>query len=178
MSRPESITAIISQNGNAFEEGLGDFWNMIRPAWANPSEENIKALETLMTFETTKYQYVTGEADPQSIPPESYHLDYALLSRPGNSQIQLDLIQDYKNNVPLYSTFHSYFRTHQPPVLAIWGKNDPIFIAPGATAFKDNKEAGLKDVEVEFVDGGHFALERHVEEIAGRILGFMEKRGL
>ena len=178
MRRPESITAIISQNGNAFVEGLGDFWNTVKIAWANPSEANLKPLEALTTFDTTKYQYVTGEAEPQSIPPETYHLDFALLSRPGNSQIQLKLILDYKNNVALYPAFHSYFRTYQPPVLAIWGKNDPFFIPPGAIAFKENKEAGLKDVEVDFVDGGHFALERHLEEIVEKIVGFMEKRGL
>ncbi|KAF5349798.1 hypothetical protein D9758_010166 [Tetrapyrgos nigripes] len=170
LARPTAVKAIISQNGNAFEEGLGEFWNHIRPYWAEPNQKNRDSIKWLVQFDATKFQYVTGEAHPERIPPETYHLDQALLDRPGNADIQLDLFLDYQHNIALYPAFHEYFRTHQPPVLAIWGKNDPIFIPPGAEAFKKV----LSDAVVKFVDGGHFALENHGEEIGSEILRFLE----
>ncbi|THV02048.1 alpha/beta hydrolase fold protein [Dendrothele bispora CBS 962.96] len=169
LSRPKSILAIISQNGNAFEAGLGSFWDNIRPYWAEPTSENREKIRWLVGFDATKFQYTEGEAHPETIPPEAYHLDQALLDRPGNADIQLDLFLDYQNNVKLYPSFHNYFRTHQPPLLAIWGKNDPIFIPPGAEAFKEV----LPKAIVKFVDGGHFALENHGEEIGREIIEFL-----
>jgi pimeloyl-ACP methyl ester carboxylesterase len=174
LSRPSAITAIISQNGNAFEEGFGDAWKGIRAYWADPSQKNRQALLWLTKFETTKYQYETGESHPETIPPETYHLDQALMDRPGNVDIQLDLFLNYQTNVALYPTFHEYFRTHQPPLLAIWGKNDPLFIYPGAEAYK----TVLPNAQVHFVDGGHFSLENHVDEIAQKMIEFLKKNGV
>jgi pimeloyl-ACP methyl ester carboxylesterase len=171
LARSDAITAIISQNGNAFVEGLGDFWDHIRPYWANPTQENRESIRWLISFETTKSQYTSGEKDPSAIPPETYYLDQALLDRPGNGDIQLDLFLDYRKNVDMYPVFHTYLRDHQPPVLAIWGKNDGIFIPPGAEAFK----TVVKNTQVEYVDGGHFALENHLEEMSEVILKFLEK---
>ncbi|KAF5392733.1 hypothetical protein D9757_000967 [Collybiopsis confluens] len=174
LSRPSAITAIVSQNGNAFEAGLGDFWNVIRVYWVDPTPENGKNLEFLTKFETTKSQYESGEAHPERIPPETYHLDQALMDRPGNKDIQLDLFYDYRTNVTLYPAFHEFLREHQPPVLAIWGKNDAIFIPPGAEAFK----SVVPKTEVHFVDGGHFALENHLDEISSRIVDFLKRNGI
>ncbi|KZP23644.1 alpha/beta-hydrolase [Athelia psychrophila] len=171
LARPDAITAFISQNGNAFEEGFGDFWDLIKPYWKDPSPAVRESMHWLASPETTKSQYTGGEANPASIPPESYTLDQALLERPGNAEIQLDLILDYRNNVPLYPAFQAYLRERQPPVLAIWGKNDTIFVPAGAEAFKQV----VKDVQVHLVDGGHFPLENHLEEVAGVILEFLGK---
>ena len=168
---PERITAIISQNGNAYEEGLSEGWNPIQRYWKKPTAKNRAALRSLLTPETTKWQYVHGVRDESLIAPESYTLDSALLARPGNDEIQLDLFLDYASNVALYPKFHDYFRTHQPPLLAVWGKNDPFFLPPGAEAFKrDNRNA-----EVRFFDTGHFALETHASEIAVAIRDFLTK---
>ncbi|KAF9031251.1 alpha/beta-hydrolase, partial [Hymenopellis radicata] len=172
LARPDAVAAIISQNGNAFVEGLGSFWDPIKAYWADPtSEEKREALASLLTYDSTKFQYVTGEAHPERMPPETWTLDYALLSQPPQKDIQLDLFLDYRTNVDLYPAFQAYFRTSQPPVLAIWGKNDPIFIPPGAMTFQAS--GLLSDVEVKFVDGGHFALENHVEEIGDAIISFL-----
>ncbi|KAM0751773.1 alpha/beta-hydrolase [Meredithblackwellia eburnea MCA 4105] len=172
LSRPEAVTAIVSQNGNAFVEGLGDFWDLIRPLWKDPSPENRAKLQFLTSFDVTKSQYVDGEANPGAVPPESYWLDYALLQRPGNIEIQLDLFYDYRTNVDLYPEFHAYLAKYQPPVLAIWGKNDAIFIPPGAEAFK----TVVKDAEVKLIDGGHFVLENHHEEVVDEIRAFFERK--
>ncbi|KAI0712208.1 alpha/beta hydrolase fold protein [Earliella scabrosa] len=174
LQRPDAVTAIISQNGNAYVEGLGEaFWADARKAWADPSPENLDALKGVTTFETVKWQYVTGAPNASAIPPETYTLDYYLMTRPGNAQIQLDLLLDYKSNVELYPSFHHYFRQYQPPVLAIWGKNDQIFIPAGAEAYKrDNPNAIVK-----FVDAGHFALESALEEISAAIMSFLEHHG-
>jgi pimeloyl-ACP methyl ester carboxylesterase len=162
-AHPERITAIISQNGNAYEAGLGDAWAPIRRYWATPSAENREVLRReILTLEGTRSQYLIGVPDPQTIAPESYTLDQALLERPGNKEIQLDLYLDYASNVKLYPKFQAYFREFKPLLLAIWGKNDIFFIPPGAEAFRrDNPNAS-----VEFLDTGHFALETHVDEIA------------
>jgi pimeloyl-ACP methyl ester carboxylesterase len=171
LAHPERITAIISQNGNAYEEGLSEGWNPIQRYWKEPTEENRNALRELLKPEATKWQYTHGVADASPIAPESYTLDAALLARPGNDEIQLDLFLDYASNVALYPKFQDYFRTKQPPLLAVWGKNDPFFLPPGAEAFKrDNPNA-----EVHFYDTGHFALETHAAEIAERINGFLQR---
>jgi pimeloyl-ACP methyl ester carboxylesterase len=163
VAHPERVTAIVSQNGNAYEEGLGDAWDPIRRYWATPSAENREALRrAVLTLEGTRWQYTHGVANPEMVAPESYTLDQALLDRPGNTEIQLDLFLDYASNLKLYPKFQAYFREFKPPLLAIWGKNDPFFIPAGAEAYRrDNPNATVK-----FLDTGHFALETHVEEIA------------
>jgi pimeloyl-ACP methyl ester carboxylesterase len=162
VAHPERITAIVSQNGNAYEDGLSEEWSPLRRYWSDPRPENREALRPMLTLEGIRWQYAHGVANPESVDPESYTLDVALLDRPGIKEIQLDLFLDYASNVALYPAFQRYFREAKPPVLAIWGKNDPLFIAPGAEAFRrDNPNAVVK-----LLDTGHFALETHVEEIA------------
>jgi len=169
---PERITAIISQNGNAYLEGLSQGWNPIQKYWKEPTPENRAALRDFLKPEATKWQYVHGVQDESQVAPESYELDSALLARPGNDEIQLDLFLDYASNVALYPKFQEYFRIKQPPLLAVWGKNDPFFLPPGAEAFKrDNPNA-----EVHFYDTGHFALETHHQEIAGAIRDFLGRK--
>lgn len=166
MHRPERVTAIISQNGNAYEEGLGDAWGPIRTYWSSPTAENREVLrKNILTLDATRWQYTHGVANPEAVAPESYTLDAALLERPGNKDIQLDLFLDYASNVRLYPKFQEYFRTSKPPLLAIWGKNDPFFIPAGAQAFRKD----IPSAEVRFLDTGHFALETHVREIAAAI---------
>lgn len=172
LAHPERVSAIISQNGNAYEEGLSEGWNPIQRYWKEPTEQNRDALREFLKPEATKWQYTHGVADSSQIAPESYTLDAALLARPGNDEIQLDLFLDYASNVALYPKFQEYFRTKRPPLLAVWGKNDPFFLPPGAEAFKrDNPKA-----EVKLFDTGHFALETHVEEIAREILDFLGRK--
>ena len=162
MARPERITAIVSQNGNAYEEGLGDAWAPIQLYWREPTPEHRETVHKALSPEGLRWQYTVGAPNPDAIAPEGYTLDAAMIARPGNMDIQLDLFLDYANNVKLYPAFQEYFRRSKPPLLAIWGKNDPFFIPPGAEAFKrDNPNA-----TVQFLDTGHFALETHVEEIA------------
>jgi pimeloyl-ACP methyl ester carboxylesterase len=170
MANPERITAIVSQNGNAYEEGLGDSWEPIRKYWAEPTAENWEVLrQNILTLEGTRWQYTHGVARPESVAPESYTLDAALLERPENKDIQLDLFLDYASNVKLYPKFQEYFRKSQPPFLAIWGKNDPFFIPAGAEAYRKD----LPNAQVQFLDTGHFALETHVAEIATAIKEFL-----
>ena len=166
VGHPERVTAIVSQNGNAYEEGLSDAWNPIRNYWAKPTTENRKTLrDALLTFEGTRWQYTHGVSNPEAVAPESYTLDAALLERPGNKDIQLDLFLNYASNLALYPVFQKYFRDAKPPLLAIWGKHDPFFLPPGAEAYRrDNPNA-----TVELLDTGHFAIETHVEEIAAAI---------
>ncbi len=172
LSHPERVTAIISQNGNAYEEGLSQGWNPIQKYWKDPSSQNRAALRDFLTPDATKGQYLYGVQDPTQIAPESYTLDSALLARPGNDEIQLDLFLDYASNVALYPKFQEYFRAKRPPTLAVWGKNDPFFLPPGAEAFRrDNPSA-----EVNFVETGHFALETHHREIAGKIREFLARQ--
>jgi pimeloyl-ACP methyl ester carboxylesterase len=166
LSEPDRVVAIISQNGNAYVEGLSDSWDPIRKYWTDPSPENRSALRAFLTPETTRWQYLEGALDEALVAPESYTLDAALLARSGNDEIQLDLFRDYANNVALYPAFQEYFRTRRVPLLATWGKNDPFFLPAGALAFlRDNPNA-----EVHFLDAGHFALETHLDEIA-RLMG-------
>lgn len=172
MAHPERITAVISQNGNAYEEGLSEGWNPIQKYWKQPNAENRAALRQFLAPDATKWQYVHGVHDQTLVAPEAYTLDSALLARPGNDDIQLDLFLDYASNVALYPKFQEYFRTKQPPLLAVWGKNDPFFLPPGAQAFKrDNPSA-----EVHFYDTGHFALETHAAEITTAIRDFLDRK--
>lgn len=172
---PERVTAIVSQNGNAYEEGLGDSWGPIRKYWSEPTAKNRSVIrENILTFEGTRWQYTHGVANPDAVAPESYTLDAALLERPGNKEIQLDLLLDYASNVKLYPDFQEYFRKSRPPLLAIWGKNDPFFIPAGAEAFRKD----IPNAEVRFLDTGHFALETHVEEIAVAIREFLRSNGV
>ena len=169
---PERITAIISQNGNAYEEGLSEGWNPIQKYWKEPTAENRAALRDFLKPEATKWQYVHGVRDESLVAPEAYSLDSALLARPGNDEIQLDLFLDYASNVALYPKFQEYFRSKQPPLLAVWGKNDPFFLPPGAEAFKRD----IRDAEVRFYETGHFAIETHYREIAGAIQDFLARQ--
>src|SRR6185295_11257363 len=168
---PERITAIISQNGNAYEESLSDGWNPIRAYWQDASEKNREALRALLKPETTVWQYTHGVPDATKVSPDGYSLDNFYLSRPGADEVQLDLFGDYKSNIALYPAFQSYFRTHKPPFLAVWGKNDPFFLPPGAEAFKRD----IPNATVRFFDTGHFALETHAAEIAAAIRDFLTR---
>jgi pimeloyl-ACP methyl ester carboxylesterase len=169
---PERIAAIISQNGNAYEEGLSEGWNPIQAYWREPTRENRDVLRQFLAPQTTQWQYTHGVGDVTRVSPDGWSLDNAYLSRPGAHEIQLDLMLDYASNVALYPTFQAYFRQHQPPLLAAWGRNDPFFLPAGAEAFKrDNDNA-----EVRFFDTGHFALETHADEIAAAIRAFLAKR--
>jgi pimeloyl-ACP methyl ester carboxylesterase len=171
LRHPERITALISQNGNAYVEGLSEGWNPIQKYWETPTNENRSTLRSFLTPETTQWQYTHGVTDPAQVAPESYTLDSALLARPGNDEIQLDLLLDYASNVALYPDFQSYFREHRPPLLAVWGKNDPFFLPPGADAYKRD----LPDAEILFFNAGHFALETHHAEIAAIMRDFLAR---
>jgi pimeloyl-ACP methyl ester carboxylesterase len=166
---PERITAIISQNGNAYEEGLSDGWNPIRAYWQDPSAVNRNSLRAFLKPETTIWQYTHGVPDATRVSPDGYSLDNFYLARPGADDVQLDLFGDYKSNVALYPTFQNYFRVHKPRLLAVWGKNDPFFVPAGAEAFKRD----IPSAVVRFFDTGHFALETHVAEIASAIHDFL-----
>jgi pimeloyl-ACP methyl ester carboxylesterase len=171
MAHPERVSAIVSQNGNAYEEGLSDAWAPIRKYWAEPTAENREVIrENILSLEATRWQYTHGVANPESVAPESYTLDTALMDRKGNKEIQLDLFLDYASNVKLYPKFQEYFRKSKPPLLAIWGKNDPFFIPPGAEAYRKD----LPNAKVQFLDTGHFATETHVVEIAAAMKEFLE----
>jgi pimeloyl-ACP methyl ester carboxylesterase len=169
VKHPDRITAIISQNGNAYEEGLSEGWNPIRAYWQEPSQANRDALRTFLAPETTRWQYTHGVADETTVAPDGLSLDNFYLARPGADEVQLDLFGDYTSNVALYPTFQKYFRTHKPPLLAVWGRNDPFFLPPGAEAFKRD----IPGAVVRFLDTGHFALETHASEIAAAIRGFL-----
>lgn len=172
LAHPERVTAIISQNGNAYEEGLSQGWNPIQKYWKEPTEVNRAALRDFLKPEATKWQYTHGVKDESLVAPEAYQLDSALLSRPGNDEIQLDLFLDYASNVALYPKFQEYFRATRAPILAVWGKNDPFFLPEGAEAFKRDNPT----TEVKFFDTGHFALETHHQEIAAAILDFLGRK--
>jgi len=171
MARPERVTAIVSQNGNAYEEGLGDAWAPIRRYWTEPSAENRAAIRPALTLEGLRHEYSVGIPNPEVIAPEGYTLDAALMARPGNVDIQLDLFLDYANNVKLYPAFQEYFRKSKPPLLAIWGKRDPYFIPAGAEAFRRD----IPNATVQFLDTGHFALETHLEDVATAMRQFLAK---
>lgn len=168
LRHPERIAGIVSQNGNAYAEGLSDGWNPIRAYWEDASPANREALRTMLTPEITRWQYLHGVADPSAVSPDGYTLDNHYLRRAGADQVQLDLFGDYKSNVALYPAFQDYFRTHQPRFLAVWGRNDPFFLPPGAEAYQRD----MPEARVRFFDTGHFALETHAAEIAGEIRSF------
>jgi pimeloyl-ACP methyl ester carboxylesterase len=171
LRHPERIAAIISQNGNAYEEGLSEGWKPIRAYWQDPSQANREAIRTFRAPETTFWQYTHGVTDATRVSPDGYSLDNYYLTRPDADEIQLDLFGDYRTNVALYPKFQSYFREHKPPLLAVWGKNDPFFLPPGAEAFKRD----IPNAEVRFFDTGHFALETHGDEIAVAIRSFLSR---
>jgi pimeloyl-ACP methyl ester carboxylesterase len=172
VAHPEKITAIISQNGNAYEEGLSEGWNPIQKYWKDPSDSNRATLREFLSPESTKWQYVHGAPDETLVAPESYTLDSALLARPENDEIQLDLFLDYASNVALYPEFQRYLRTNRPPLLAVWGKNDPFFLPAGAKAFQRD----VPEAEVHLLGTGHFALETHGAEIAAAIRDFLGRK--
>ncbi|HEY4340011.1 MAG TPA: alpha/beta hydrolase [Steroidobacteraceae bacterium] len=168
---PERITAIISQNGNAYEEGLSEGWNPIRSYWQDASEKNRSALRAFLAPDATRWQYTHGVSDEASVSPDGIALDNFYLARPGADEIQLDLFGDYQSNIALYPTFQAYFRKHRPRFLAVWGKNDPFFLPPGAEAFRRD----IPEADVRFLDTGHFALETHAIEIAAAIRKFLQE---
>jgi pimeloyl-ACP methyl ester carboxylesterase len=170
---PEKVSGLIVQNGNAYEEGLREFWDPIKKCWNEPTAENRAALEYLTKADATKWQYENGVSDKTLVDPTTYTLDQVGLDRPGNADIQLDMLYDYRTNVPLYPQFQEFFRKYQPPMLITWGKNDFIFPPEGATPYKRD----LPKVETHLLEGGHFLLETHGEEIATRILEFFAKHG-
>jgi pimeloyl-ACP methyl ester carboxylesterase len=171
LKHPERIAAIVSQNGNAYEEGLSEAWTPIRTYWREPSQANRDALRSFLSPETTLFQYTEGVADPSVVSPDGRSLDDHYLARPGAHEVQLDLLLDYASNVALYPQFQAYFQKHKPPLLAVWGKNDPFFVPAGAEAFRrDNPEA-----EVHFYPTGHFALETHCPDIAVTIRHFLTR---
>jgi pimeloyl-ACP methyl ester carboxylesterase len=170
VKHPERITAIITQNGNAYEEGLSDGWNPIRAYWEHPTAANREALRAFLAPETTRWQYMHGVADESLVSPDGIALDNYYLSRKGADEVQLDLFLDYQSNLALYPTFQAYFRHHRPRLLAVWGKNDPFFLPPGAEAFKRD----IPQAQVRFFDTGHFALETHAQPIAQAIGEFLQ----
>ncbi|PYH80528.1 soluble epoxide hydrolase [Aspergillus uvarum CBS 121591] len=176
LQQPAAIQAIITQNGNAYEAGLGAFWDQIRALWTSHNDAAVreKLATGLLSLDATKWQYVEGTRPNRLVAPESYSLDYALLQRPGNADIQLDLFWDYRNNLPLYPEFHRYFRASQVPLLAVWGKHDQIFVPAGAEAFK----ADLPEAEVHLLDAGHFAVETETGEIGALVLEFLARKGI
>ncbi len=171
VKHPERIEAIVSQNGNAYEEGLSEGWNPIRAYWQDSSDANRAALRAFLKPETTIWQYTHGVPETSRVSPDGYSLDNFYLSRPGADETQLDLFGDYKSNVALYPTFQNYFRARKPPFLAVWGRNDPFFLPAGAEAFKRD----LPDAVVRFFDTGHFALETHAAEIATAVRDFLPR---
>jgi pimeloyl-ACP methyl ester carboxylesterase len=170
LKHPDRIQAIITQNGNAYEEGLSPFWaESIVPYWKDKNPETEKKIRDLLTLETTKFQYTKGFRNPEDVSPDSYTFDQMTLDRPGNDVIQLALFYDYQNNVKQYPQWHDALRKAKPPVLAVWGKNDPIFLPAGAEAFKRD----VPEAEIHFIDTGHFALEEDSATIAQYILAFL-----
>jgi len=166
---PERVTAIIVQNGNAYDEGLGEFWAPIQKYWASGSSEDREAIRWLTSLKATQWQYTHGVPDTSLASPDAWTIDQALLDRPGNQEIQLDLFYDYRTNVPLYPAWQAYFRRHQPPTLVVWGKNDLIFVAAGAAPYQRD----LPNAELHLLDAGHFALETHGAEIAALMRDFL-----
>ncbi len=166
---PERVTALIVQNGNAYVEGIQKFWEPIQKYWASGSNADREAIRWLTSLKATKWQYTHGVPDTTLVSPDSWTMDQARLDRPGNQEIQLDLFYDYRTNIPLYPEWEAYFRTHKPPTLVVWGKNDPIFVVDGAQPYKRD----LPNAELHLIDTGHFALETHGPEIAGLIRDFL-----
>ncbi len=171
VDQPDRITAIVTQNGNTYLEGVSEAFAPVQAYWNDPTPANRDALRALLSPETTLFQYTHGVVDPGLLSPDGRNLDDFYLAHPGNDEIQLDLLLDYQWNVALYGTIQAYLRNHQPPLLAIWGRNDPFFIPAGAEAFRRD----VPDADIRFVDSGHFALETHASEIGAAMLEFLEK---
>jgi len=171
LKHPERIDAIVTQNGNAYEEGLSDGWQPIQAYWRDPSAENRNALRAMLAPQTTSFQYLHGVVDPSLVSPDGRSLDDHYLARPGADEIQLDLFRDYATNVALYPAFHAYLREHRPPLLAVWGRNDPFFLPAGAEAFARD----VPNADIRFFDTGHFALETHAADIGAAIIEFLAK---
>lgn len=171
LAHPQRVTAIISQNGNAYEEGLGEAWAPIQQYWRDPTVENRHALSEFPTPAAIKWQYLEGVSDQSLVSPDGYSLEGMQVLRPGNAEIQLDLLLNYASNVEMYPQFQDYFRQYQPPLLAVWGKNDPFFMPAGAEAWKRD----LPDAEIRFYDTGHFALETHAKEIGAAVRDFLDR---
>lgn len=171
VAHPERVSAIVSQNGNAYEEGLGDSWAPIQKYWHEPTPQNRDALHDFPTPVSIKWQYLEGVTDKSLVSPDGYTLEGLQIARPGNADIQLDLVLDYASNVALYPKFQAYFRTYQPPLLAVWGKNDPFFLPAGAEAWRRD----LPKADIRFYDTGHFALETHGKEIIAVISDFLDE---
>ncbi|MEH2361824.1 alpha/beta fold hydrolase [Nostoc sp.] len=169
---PERVEALIVQNGNAYEEGLREFWEPLKAYWQDRSPENADKLRHIITLEATKWQYTNGVRNLEAISPDTWNMDQLFLDRPGNDEIQLALLYSYGTNPPLYPQWQEYFRKHQPPTLIVWGKNDYIFPADGAYPYKRD----LKDVEFHLLDTGHFALEEEGDAIANYIAQFLTSR--
>ena len=174
LRHPDRVQTLIVQNGNAYDEGLLEFWNPIKKYWNDPTPENREAIRLLVDLKSTRWQYENGVTDRTLLDPTAWTLDQVGLDRPGNAEIQLDLFYDYRTNVPLYPKFQAFFRQHQPPTLIVWGKNDFIFPPAGATPYQRD----LRNVETHLLDTGHFALETHGEEIASRIERFLRQHKL
>jgi pimeloyl-ACP methyl ester carboxylesterase len=172
LRHPERITALVVQNGNAYEEGLKEFWNPIKAYWADGSDAHRNALRAGLTLAATKAQYLDGVSDPSRVAPDAWLHDQALLDRPGVDEIMLDLFKDYGSNVALYPQFHAFFRSRRPPTLIVWGKNDAIFPADGARAYLRD----LSDAELHLLDTGHFALEDKGSDIAALMLDFLDRK--
>jgi pimeloyl-ACP methyl ester carboxylesterase len=168
---PARVTGLIVQNGNAYEEGLREFWNPLKAYWADHSQKNREALHGLVTLDSTKFQYTDGVRDVSRISPDNWVHDQALLDRPGNRDIQMDLFRDYGTNVPLYPQFQAFFREYQPPTIIVWGKNDTIFPEEGAHPYLRD----LPDAALHVLDTGHFALEDKLDEIAPLLLSFLDR---
>ena len=173
LKHPERISAIVTQNGNAYEEGLSDAWNPIQAYWRDASAENRNALRAMLAPQTTTFQYTHGVADPSLVSPDGRSLDDHYLARPGADEVQLDLFRDYASNVALYPAFHAYLREHRPALLAVWGRNDPFFLPAGAEAFARD----VPDADIRFSDTGHFALETHAADIGAAMIEFLAKVG-
>jgi pimeloyl-ACP methyl ester carboxylesterase len=171
VKNPERITAIVTQNGNTYLEGVSEAFAPVQVYWKEPTQANRDALRSFLAPQTTLFQYTHGVPDPGLVSPDGRNLDDFYLARQGNDEIQLDLLLDYQSNVALYGTIQAYLREHQPPVLAVWGKNDPFFVPPGAEAFKRD----VPSADIRFVDTGHFALETHAREIGAAMREFLGK---
>ena len=172
VENPEKITAIIVQNGNAYDEGLGEFWDPIKAYWQTGASKEREAIRWLTSLKATEWQYSNGVKDMSLISPDAKLHDQALLDRPGNQEIQLDIFYDYRTNPPLYPSWQAYFRKHQPPTLVVWGKNDGIFTAAGGEAYKRD----LPDAEIHMLDTGHFALEEYHSDIAAKMIDFLDRK--
>ncbi|KQY48507.1 MULTISPECIES: alpha/beta fold hydrolase [Rhizobium/Agrobacterium group] len=171
LAHPDRVTALIVQNGNAYEDGMGDFWGVTRAYWADNGPVNRDALRPFLSLDGTRFQYLTGTKDETRIDPAAWLYDQLFLDRPGSTDIQLDIIYDYRTNVGLYPDFHAYFRAHQPPALILWGENDPIFLPEGARAFLRD----LPEAELHFFDTGHFALEDKADEMIPVMRDFLAR---